>query len=393
MVEKIRLVMLGAYPLDTAQIFGGVQAAYVYLVKGLAQMDNLDLHVLMFRPSEEPVADSIKQTNLTLHFLPRYPRFERLRNYRTYQKIVNTKLAQIKPDLIHAQDAGADALVALRSGYPTVITVHGIRWEDGKHYSSWIKRLRVSFDSLLTERYVVRQARHLIAISSYVTSYFKDMLKPEAEVFYLPNAIDERFFNLDKKPDEQIILFAGRVIPRKRVMDLVQAFSQVLMQVPTAKLHIAGEICTEPAYVDAIQKWIHEFHLDERVSFLGSLSEEAILREYAGCSILALPSAQETAPMVIAQAMAAGKPVVATRIGGVGEMIGENSGRGFLVNVGDIDGLAAALTRLLQSPVLQEKMGQCGRAFAQEHYHIQCVARRTNEVYRRIVNKEQKANA
>ncbi|HSQ18463.1 MAG TPA: glycosyltransferase family 4 protein, partial [Anaerolineales bacterium] len=298
----------------------------------------------------------------------------------------------IKPDLIHAQDAGADALVALRSGFPTVITVHGIRWEDGKHYSSWIKRLRISFDSLLTERFVVRQARYLIAISSYVTSYFKDMLKPEAEVFYVPNAIDERYFNLDKSPDEQIVLFAGRVIPRKRVMDLVQAFSQVLMQVPSAKLHIAGEISTEPAYVDAIRKWVHESHLDEHISFLGSLSEEAILHEFAGCSILALPSAQETAPMVIAQAMAAGKPVVATRIGGVGEMVGDNSRRGFLVNVGDIDGLAAALTRLLQYPDLQEKMGQCGKAFAQEHYHINRVARRTNEVYRHIVTKEQKTN-
>ena len=233
---------------------------------------------------------------------------------------------------------------------------------------------------------------NLIAISSYVTSYFKDMLRPEAEVFYVPNAIDERFFNLDKSPDEQIVLFAGRVLPRKRVMDLVQAFSQVLMQVPSAKLRIAGEISTEPAYVDAIQKWVHGSHLDEHISFLGPLSEEAILHEFAGCSILALPSAQETAPMVIAQAMAAGKPVVATRIGGVGEMVGENSGRGFLVDVGDIDGLAATLTRLLQYPDLQEKMGQCGRAFAQEHYHIQCVARRTNEIYRHIVSKEQKIN-
>lgn len=392
MVERIRVVMLGAYPLDTARIWGGVQAAYAYLVKGLAQTDNLDLHVFTHRPSDYPVTDVLEQTNLTLHFLPPYPRFERLRNYRTYQKIVNRNLEQIKPDLIHAQDAGADALVALRSGFPTVITVHGIRWEDGKHYSSWIKRLRISFDSLITERYVVRQARHLIAISSYVTSYFKDILRPDAEVFYVPNAIDERFFNLDKNPDEQIVLFAGRVIPRKRVMDLVQAFSQVLSQVPSARLHIAGEISTEPAYVASIRRWVHESHLDEQIRFLGPLSEQSVLDEFAHCSMLALPSAQETAPMVIAQAMAAGKPVVATRIGGVGEMVGENSGRGFLVNVGDIDGLAVALTHLLRYPDMQLKVGQCGKTFAQEHYHIQCVARRTNEIYRRIVNKEQKIN-
>lgn len=391
MGERICVVMLGAYPLDATHIRGGVQAAYAYLVNGLTEMDDLELHVLTIKPKDYSGPDQVEQTNLTVHFLPQYPRFERLRNYHTYQAIVNKTLAQIRPVLIHAQDAGADALVAIRSGVPTVVTVHGIRWEDGKYYSSWVKRLRMYYDSLLTERYVVGHVRHMIAISSYVTNYFKGLMRPDVEVDYVPNAIDKRFFCLDKRPDEQIILFAGRVIPRKRVMDLVQAFAQVLIQVPSARLHIAGETSTEPAYVASIRRWAHEAQLDERVWFLGSLSETAILHEFARCSILALPSAQETAPMVIAQAMAAGKPVVATRVGGVGEMVGEDHGRGFLMNVGDIDGLAGAITRLLQHPDLQEKIGQTSRAFAQENYHLESVARRTNEIYHRIAFKEQQA--
>jgi glycosyltransferase involved in cell wall biosynthesis len=97
--------------------------------------------------------------------------------------------------------------------------------------------------------------------------------------------------------------------------------------------------------------------------------------------------------MVIAQAMAAGKPVVATRVGGVGEMVGEDSSRGFLVNLGDVDGLAAAITHLLQQPILQETMGQSAKAFAQENYHLESVARHTFEIYRLIACKEYKAYA
>ena len=89
--------------------------------------------------------------------------------------------------------------------------------------------------------------------------------------------------------------------------------------------------------------------------------------------------------MVIAQAMAAGKPIVATRVGGIPEMVGEAGERGFLVNVGDVDGLAQGMLRLLQDPVLQTQIGQAGQAFAREHYHQDRVAQRTYEVYQHIV--------
>ncbi len=388
--KEIRVVMLGAYPLDATQINGGVQAAFSYLVKGLTQIENLDLQVLSLAPANYQGPDRIEQVRLTIHLIPSYPRFERLRNYRTYQRILNKKLSQLRPDLIHAQDAGADALVALRSGIPTVITVHGIRWEDGKHYSSLMKRLRMYFDSFITERYILRHVQHLIAISPYVTQYFQNMLNPAAQVNYVQNAIDERFFLDENNSDQQTILFAGRVIPRKKVFDLVKAFAIVVREVPSARLHIAGEISTEPHYVETIQSWVKDWHLEKQVSFLGALSEEAVIQEFTRCTMLVLPSAQETAPMVIAQAMAAGKPVVATRVGGVAEMVGEDFQRGILINVGEIEEMATAMTQLLLHPELQNKMGQAGKAFAQENYHLRRVAQQTHEIYHHIAFEEQK---
>ncbi len=392
MDRKLKVVLMGAYPMDATHINGGVQAAFAYLVKGLARKDDLDIHILTPSPTTSTSTDIIKQSNLTIHFLNHYPRFERLRNYKNYQSIVNKKIAEIKPDLIHAQDAGADALVSLRTDIPTVITIHGIRWEDGKHYSSWIKRIRMYYDSLITEGYVVQNAQHLIAISPYVTRYFTGKLKSDIQIYYVPNAIDERYFNQEKNADEKIILFAGRVLPRKRVFELVQAFAKVIQQVPSAHLHIAGEIQSEPIYVEKIKKWIRTNNLDQQIIFTGSLSEEEIIHEFALCSLLVLPSAQETAPMVIAQAMAAGKPIVATRVGGVEEMVGADFDRGFLVEVDNIEGLSMAMIQLLLEPGLKEKMGKNGRTFAQENYHLDQIAHKTRDIYHQIAIKEHYVN-
>jgi glycosyltransferase involved in cell wall biosynthesis len=276
--------------------------------------------------------------------------------------------------------------VALRSGYSTVVTAHGIRSEDTKYSNSWGQRLRFYFDSVITERSVIRQTRHMIAISRYVTEYFAPLLRPDINIYKIPNAVDEQFFNITSETPGRVILFAGRVTPIKRVMDLVQSFAQVVAEIPSAQLRIAGECNSESAYAESIRQWIRQAGLEEHIHLLGELRQEAILHEFSRCVLLALPSAQENAPLVIAQAMAAGKPVVATRVGGIPEMVGEADKRGLLVNVGDVAGLAQGMLRLLRDPVLQTQMGQAGQAFAREYYHQDRVAQRTYEVYQHIAD-------
>ena len=92
--------------------------------------------------------------------------------------------------------------------------------------------------------------------------------------------------------------------------------------------------------------------------------------------------------MVIAQAMAAGKPVVATQVGGIVEMLGTDGERGLLVPMGDINGLAEAILKLLHDDPLCQRIGVSGRRFALENYHPQRVAERTLEVYREIIARE-----
>ena len=87
--------------------------------------------------------------------------------------------------------------------------------------------------------------------------------------------------------------------------------------------------------------------------------------------------------MVIAQAMAAGKPVVASRVGGVAEMVSDGE-TGFLYEVGDVRKLADSLVRLLQDDSLRAKMGQAGKLKAEANYRASIVAQRTFQVYQDV---------
>ena len=393
-VNKLRIALIGKYPPDSSCIHGGVEAATVYLVKGLSRIEGLELHILTFRPPGWTNPDQFIQNGVYVHLLPIYPRFERLRNYRTYQSICNRALQEIQPAIIHAQEASTDAYISIRSGYPTVVTAHGIRREDGKYYSSLRRRLTTIYDSVLIEQYVMRRVRHLIAISNYITEYFSNLLNSDLTIHIIPNAIDERFFDLkDVEDSELTVLFAGSVIPRKCVIDLVHAFTRVVEQVPRARMRIAGEIDSEPAYVREVNRTIHEADLERQIDLMGPIPDLRIHQEFAHCSLLVLSSAQETTPMVLAQAMAAGRPVVATRVGGVAGMLGEKCERGLLVDPGDVEGLAKAMLTLLKDPSIRNRMGQAGHIYALENYHQDRVARHTFEVYEQIALQKRRAHA
>src|SRR5687767_14444017 len=101
----MRVAIVGSFPLDSNRIEGGVQSAFAYLVNGLRQIDDLEIHILTFGGRSLKGADQLEQDGVTIHLLPLFPRFEMAKNFRTYQTVLNEKLAQIRPSVVHAQDA------------------------------------------------------------------------------------------------------------------------------------------------------------------------------------------------------------------------------------------------------------------------------------------------
>lgn len=381
----MRIALIGDYPLDANQIWGGEQAAFTYLVNELCRLDQAEVHIFTLTDALRAGQSRHLDNGATLHTLPPFPRLELYRRFKNYRASFEAVLSQIKPDLVHGQGALHHGYAAIESGYPAVITVHGVQREDSRHQPSAYLRLRKWVVSQVIERHNLRHTRYLIAISPYVTNYFQHLLRPDINIAYIPNAIDSSFFNLYPKTDQsQTILFAGRIIQRKRVFDLVQAFANVLKQQPLAQLRLAGEYTSEPEYVKNIRAFIKANKLEQAVHLLGPLGEEAVRQEFASCSLLTLPSAQETTPMVIAQAMAAAKPVIATPVGGVADMVADGVS-GYLHPVGNIATLAEQMTTLLTDDSLRRKMGQAGQQFAIKNYRADNVARRTYEVYSQML--------
>jgi len=380
----MRVAVLGQYPLDEGCILGGVEAVMVPLLNALASFPDLDMHIVTCQGA---AADYVSRTRLgvPLH-IRRRRRLGRLTFYARDVASMHQALRAISPDVVHAHGIGIYAVSALGFPCPHVVTVHGIFSREAEFAEGLPGRLRGSFDSFY-ERYSVARVRNLISISPYVEQELARIGGFRGHLYAIENPVDDAFFTIKGVGEESTILYAGCVIPRKGLLNLLQALAQVRKTVPHIALRVAGETDSDPAYVDACRQMIAERGLESAVTFLGSLTLDEMVQEYARCAVLSLPSKQETAPVVVAEAMAAGRPVVATRCCGMPYMV-EHEGSGLLVDDGDVPGLADALLRLLNDVQLRARMGQHGRELAQARFRADVVAQQTRDVYLGIMRDQ-----
>ena len=193
------------------------------------------------------------------------------------------------------------------------------------------------------------------------------------------NPIPDAFFEIEPAPEPGRILYAGAIIPRKRLLDLVEAMPAVCEAVPAARLHVAGG---EPhrRYAARVRTRVHELGLEGRVALLGARSPRQMVDEYRRASVFVLPSGQETSPLSVGEAMASGLPVVGTRVGGVPYLV-EEARTGYTVAAGDISALAARVVRILGDPQHAATLGAAGRAKAEERFRLRVVSEQVRAMY------------
>jgi glycosyltransferase involved in cell wall biosynthesis len=160
------------------------------------------------------------------------------------------------------------------------------------------------------------------------------------------------------------VLFAGRVVPLKGLATLVRA-----MRALDAELVVCGDGRALPA----IRRLVGRLGMAQRVSFRGWLDADELAREFADCSLVALPSLwPEPFGIVGIEGFAAGRPAVASATGGVEDWL-EHGVSGLTVPAGEVQALAGALRELLEDPTRATHMGAAGRAalaarFTLEHH-------------------------
>lgn len=382
--KPLRVALLGPYPRDPDRIGGGVEAVVAVLAREMARRPDMELHILSGLTGLRETRVE-QRPGMTLYWLPRR-RFARATFH--WREVLDLRrlLRKIRPDIVHAHGTGVYAGAAVGAPFPAVITVHGIVYREARIAMSLKDRLGWELDALY-ERWVLHRARHIISISPYVEREFGRWTR--ARLYRVENPIPDAYFEIAGEGEPGRILFAGRVIPRKDPITAVRALAILRERFPGVSLRIAGETEAEPAYARRVRALVEELKLSDAVQFLGHLDETAIQREYAACSLVLLTSVQETAPVVIEQAMAAGRPVVATAVGGVDGLLTHEQ-TGLLVPAGDAQAAADALARLLSSPAERARLAQEARRQALQRFKASAVVEQTLAVYREVMTLQVK---
>lgn len=182
--------------------------------------------------------------------------------------------------------------------------------------------------------------------------------------------------------DNLDLISVSHLVRRKGHEYLLAAMAQLANLFPGMRLLIAGDLERDQFYVELIQSTIQNDRLNHRVRLLGLRSD--VPRLLADADIFVHTALQDPHPRVIIEAMAAGLPVVAFGVDGVAETVVDGQ-TGFLVPMGDTDGLVAAISKLVADPPTREKFGQEGRRRVLKHFTAEQTARKVAQVIDRVL--------
>jgi glycosyltransferase involved in cell wall biosynthesis len=299
-------------------------------------------------------------------------------------RTLRAAIRAFRPDVIHthAAKAGATgriaALLAGRGG--PQVRVHTFHGHVLRGYFS--ARRERAF--ALVERWLARSTSALVAISEEVRADLVGLRVAPAERFEVvlygfdfsgleggEGALIRRELGIDD--NAFVVGFAGRLTAIKRPLDLVRALPGV-----PATLVLLGDGELRPQ-VEALAR---ELGVEERIRLAGW--REGLADWYAAFDVLALTSANEGTPVAAIEALAAGRPVVATDVGGTSTVI-QHGETGFLVPVGDVDALATRLRELAADPTLRAQLGQEGARRVRETFGSERMIDDVERLYRRLL--------
>jgi len=183
-----------------------------------------------------------------------------------------------------------------------------------------------------------------------------------------------------KEKEDIVLLHIGRFELQKNHSLLIEAFAQVVKEYPTMRLWLVGDGPLRPK----IERIVKEKGLEEKVLFLGIRSD--VPKLLADSDIFILSSDWEGVPLTILEAMAAGKPVIATAVGGIPELI-EDGVTGILVPPRNPEALTKGILCLAKDSDLRQYMGNVGQKRALERFDISKTAREYENLYLKILRK------
>ncbi len=268
---------------------------------------------------------------------------------------------------------------------PLLYTIHAT--EFGRNQGIYNEIQRYIND---LEWYATFEAWRVIVCSNFMKQEVKNLFQlPDDKVLEIANGVNEENYRADyskafrqnyASPDEQIILYVGRIVREKGIQVLIQSIPEILQRNPASKFVIAGK----GPYLDSLKAQADYLGISNRVYFTGFISDEERNKLYRCADLAVFPSLYEPFGIVALEAMATMTPVIVSAVGGLVEFV-EDGENGLAVPPNDPPRLAQAILQLLNKQNTARRLANNGYRLVKEKYSWKQIARKTVKVYQEVL--------
>lgn len=362
------------YLANSGDIIGGGQISLLGLLK---RLNRGKYHPVVVCPAVGSLYDELKRIGVETHIV----RMNTLRNlnFLLWVKTINRLVQLIKSkkiQIIHSNGSRA----TIFGGIAARLTKTPLIWH-----------VRIVNSDKLLDRLLARLASKIIVISKAVSRRFNWLKNKEDKIVLVYNGIDlERFkpnVGIRKVRGESLssktpmVVTVGRLDWYKGHKYLLEAAEKIVQTLPDARFLIVGD----GGYRKRLENQVKQLNLDENVIFTGNRKD--IPEILAGIDLFVLSSVSEGFGRAVAEAMACAKTVVATKAGGLSEVV-EDGITGRLVSPKNSTALAEAIIELLKDKKKAENMGIAGRKRVEKLFSIERNVKSIEELYKKILTRE-----
>jgi glycosyltransferase involved in cell wall biosynthesis len=370
----MKVLILGGY--SPEKPVGGVQTHIDRLAYHLSQIKDCEIHLITFGDEKKEIINGNLRIHVLKKWLPGYF------NLPLEFLILIHEIWRVDPDIVHAHESCmpySTAAAIMCKKYPTLLTMHMVLQEWPRPVSNFGKISR--WITLQNEKYVLSKIPNIIAVSSYLKDKINELSK--SKLFIVPNGtdIEKKNSNIEYENhllDKNVIFSVGMLDERKGIDILIRSILLVKTEIPDVLLFIAGQGDNE-FYLKKLTK---ELKLEEKVKFLGYISEKEKRLYFSFADIFVLPSRHEPFGIVLLEAMSYGKPILASNVGGIPDIIKDGK-NGLFFESTNFEDLAQKIIMLFTDDKLKDKLSTNGKSmikiFAWEN-----VATKTFDIYEEI---------
>ncbi len=351
-------------------------------------------HEIHFISYSQPFRLSGRDDGIFYHEVPvsSYPLFE----FPPYDLALASRMAEVAEfnslDLLHVHYAIPHSVSALLARQmlaargrhlPFVTTLHGTD----------ITLVGLDRSYLPITRHAIEQSDGVTSISSYLRDETNERFEISRHIEVIPNFVNCDVYTPFRddatrrearkrfaKPDEALLMHLSNFRPVKRVADVIKVFARIAGEMP-AQLILVGDGPDRSSV-----EWLaHDLGIHQRIHFLGK--QERVNELLPQADLLLMPSELESFGLAALEAMACKVPAIATRVGGVPELI-DHGDTGLLYAVGDTEAMARGAIDLLSDPVRLEEMRNTARQTAQKRFCASLVVPRYVEFYKQVLEQQ-----